>query len=324
MPHRWDLLSAVHRNISAQEGTYEYIDGAFRPDTKKLLALLSGVNLYGTPLAAVRELLQNAFDAVRERLAWQRLNQPNPNDQILLRSLEQLHRVELRLETSSDGVWLICSDTGIGMTKTIIKDYLLVSGSSRRHDIQDLERRCRKAGFGLERTGQFGIGVLSYFMLANRVEIRTRRAQESGGTEPTGWRFETEGIGSFGELRRDSSLQSGTEVRLRLRPEVLKEDGITTWFQSLRKYLENTLYYIPCGLLLKSGLLNSEVTTLGKGWVLDEERLVLMILDGLQRNPSWKKEETPTSLLSLARKQDREAEERHWVEVRNQVQECLR
>ena len=42
-------------------GTFEYIDGAFRPDNRRILGLLAGTQLYETPLAALRELLQNAL-----------------------------------------------------------------------------------------------------------------------------------------------------------------------------------------------------------------------------------------------------------------------
>jgi HSP90 family molecular chaperone len=43
---------------------------------RRFLKLLSGVELYGNELAAVRELLQNACDAVRERIARERLAAP--------------------------------------------------------------------------------------------------------------------------------------------------------------------------------------------------------------------------------------------------------
>ena len=66
----WRLAPAVVRDIRPANDSYEYIDGAFRPDEARLLQLLSGEQLYGNPLVAVREeLLQNAFDAVREKIA---------------------------------------------------------------------------------------------------------------------------------------------------------------------------------------------------------------------------------------------------------------
>jgi HSP90 family molecular chaperone len=48
-----------------------------------LLQLLSGTALYGDPLIAVRELVQNAFDAVREKIACGRLDQRSPSDPLL-------------------------------------------------------------------------------------------------------------------------------------------------------------------------------------------------------------------------------------------------
>ena len=60
-PHRWDLPASSNASIEPSENTYEYINGAFRPNTERLLKLLSGVELYKDPLAAVRELLQKCF-----------------------------------------------------------------------------------------------------------------------------------------------------------------------------------------------------------------------------------------------------------------------
>ena len=67
-PYAWQLESAVRRDVRPAQGAYEYIQGAFRPDTRRVMDLLSGVSLYDDELAAVRELLQNAFDAVREQV----------------------------------------------------------------------------------------------------------------------------------------------------------------------------------------------------------------------------------------------------------------
>jgi len=177
LPHRWDLSTTASLHIVPREGTYEYINGSFRPDTEKLLQLLSGTALYGNPLIAVRELLQNAFDAVREKIAYSRLSQSCPSDPQLASKIGELQTVLLSFEIDNDGIWLVCTDNGIGMTRSIIENHLLVSGTSARHDVLDLERKCLKEGFLLGRTGQFGIGVLSYFMISDRVIINTKRSQ---------------------------------------------------------------------------------------------------------------------------------------------------
>lgn len=285
LPHRWDLLPSVHKDIRPKDDRYEYINGAFRPDTHRVLELLSGIELYGSPLTAIRELLQNAFDAVREQIAYQRLTQPVPSDPSLEMTLGHLHRVELRIEPSDDAVWLICSDTGVGMTKTIIRDHLLISGAPKHRVVLELERRCKDAGFALGRTGQFGIGVLSYFMLADLVIIKTRRSQEPGDVEKTGWYFESEGIGSFGELRRDSTLQRGTEVHLRLRPSIVLDD-LQAWIDSVKSYLENLITFVPCTFQFKSSKELPSDIVYSPGWVSAEHMLSKIVVPEVLDTPN--------------------------------------
>ncbi|MEH1860587.1 MAG: TIR domain-containing protein [Nostoc sp.] len=260
----WDLQIAIQRNIIPDN--YEYIDGAFRPDTNKILELLSGISLYGDHLYAVRELLQNAFDAVREEIAYKRLKEIK--DVANRQSLNLQHSVNLKIEKDSDGIWLVCTDDGVGMTKDIIQNYLLVSGSARQRKIINLERECQKYGFSVGRTGKFGIGVLSYFMLAERVVIKTRRSLSPGDDDNHGWKFETEGIGSFGELTNIQKNSHGTEIRLLLKPEVistviskkedssvqkqeifkknLSQENLSEFVSKLKSFLQNVLDYIPC------------------------------------------------------------------------------
>ena len=251
LPHRWDLLGNVnYQNITPRDNSYVYINGSFRPDTNKLLELLSGVELYGNPMAAVRELLQNAFDAVREQIARKRLLLSNPLDERACIAIRTLNDVELSIQDRDGECWLLCRDSGVGMTKDIISNHLLVSGLSKRHEILDLERRCVDAGFNLERTGQFGIGVLSYFMLADKVIITTKRSQDANPDSLHGWKFETDGVGSFGELRPVQNCLPGTEVALRLRPEITNRK-FTRWQERLRSYVSTCVNRLPCKLKIK-------------------------------------------------------------------------
>jgi hypothetical protein len=324
LPHRWMLPRAVHRDILPIEGTYEYINGAFRPDTQKLLELLSGVELYGTPLAAVRELLQNAFDAVREQVAYQRLDKANPADPQLEHALGLLHSVELRLESNEQGAWLVCTDTGVGMSKAIITDHLLVSGLARRHDVLDLERRAKRAGFLLGRTGQFGIGVLSYFMLADRIEIRTRRSQEAGSNESNGWYFETRGVGSFGELQQDNLLKKGTEIRLRLNPATMVESP-AAWYAALREYVKETLLYTPCCFRLSSRLPGCESLDIKPGWVRTQEDFTNALLKELEKaRKRYLNRDTQLEILPAATRRKYEESAQAWEETMSEIAGCVR
>ncbi|MDJ0718073.1 MAG: ATP-binding protein [Prochloraceae cyanobacterium] len=276
---KWFLQPFISRDIKPEIDTYEYIDGAFRPNTKKILELISGLELYGNPLVAVRELLQNAFDAVREEIAYKRLKVKDPDkDPNLPNRLADSHSVRLKVELDAhEEAWLVCTDNGIGMTKAIIQNYLLVSGSARRHQIIDLERQCKVKGFSLERTGQFGIGVLSYFMLTDRIIIKTKRSLEPGdGDIEPGWQFETEGIGTFGELRKCQLTHDvqGTEIRLHLKPEIYSQGLAPQWFLQLRDYLKKILIHLPCKFTLESNnLLPAQKLELQPGWVSQHKEI---------------------------------------------------
>ncbi len=271
LPHQWIFPDSIQLQVRPPNDDYVYIDGAFRPNTAKLLELLSGIQLYQEPLAAVRELLQNAFDAVKEQIALERLA-GDPADSKRTDAITALQSVELRFEEKDGRSWLFCTDSGVGMTRSIIENYLLVSGSSRRHDILELDRRCEAAGFHLGRTGQFGIGVLSYFMLADRVEIRTRRSSARSDAETHGWQFQTEGVGAFGELRKDFQGRRGTTVGLRLRQEVAanREDFLSR----LQEYLLETLLRLPCSFRLVVEGEDESRLRLEEGWQPLETYLV--------------------------------------------------
>jgi hypothetical protein len=299
LPHRWVLPNFVQRDFRPQERdgrpNYEYIDGAFRPDTAKLLELLAGTELYGDWRAGVRELLSNAFDAVRERIARRRLELSDPLNPTGVSFLEREHFVSLRLEASEGRCFLVCEDNGVGMDKAVIRDYLLVSGKSRRPDLATLERDCRGRGFSFDRTGKFGVGVLSYFMLADKVIIRTRR-YAGEYCEPHGWRFETDGVGSFGELRRDDDIGGGTEVTLRVKQEIygrqldkmveqhLPDDAAgrqwtrENWSKmmlakQISEYLKATVVRVPCAFEFRCMDLKELEIAGGPGWMRSEQEL---------------------------------------------------
>jgi len=246
LPHLWNLSETLDMRISPLGG-YEYIDGTFRPDVRRVLKLLSGLELYGDELASVREMLQNAFDAVRERIARERLTDAaDPERPALLGSL---YEVALQFVKNGEGYWLVCRDSGAGMTKEIIRDHLLVSGASRRDDLLRLKRRCEAVGFQLERTARFGIGVLSYFMIGDEVHIRSRRCQAEGEGEDTGWLFVTDGLNGFGELRRDPGCIAGTEVSVRLKCDLIGDAPAVLW-QRIVAYVKAALTHLPCRLRL--------------------------------------------------------------------------
>ncbi|MDA1193523.1 MAG: hypothetical protein O3A46_17740, partial [Candidatus Poribacteria bacterium] len=326
--YRWNILPDVRRDIKPRNNAYVYIDGAFRPNTDRLLELLSGKALYGSPLIAARELLQNAFDAVREQIAYERLrlrSEDDPADSKWKKVLGECHRVELRIEAdANDRYWLVCSD-GVGMTQEIIENHLLVSGQKHRRDTRRLERLCQERGFKVDRTGQFGIGVLSYFMLADRVEIRTRRSNATDDSTDA-LRFETEGVGSFGELRPDPTFgeetnqNQGTVVRLRLKPSLYTitpndDTGICGWSFDLFDYLRETVRRVPCRFKFRQPFDDDWETP--TGWTLKPtDYLQDEITNAQSESPQEPIPSFETELISVAQwsfdHDQRELEETFW------------
>lgn len=265
--YKWDVNPFVKRDIRPEGNAYEYIDGAFRPNTAKLLEILGGHQLYGESIWAYRELIQNAFDAVREQLAWQIINKDlDPKEN--LPKLKELVAIDLSLVEKEGELWLICRDQGVGMTKGIIEHFFLHSGSTKRHEIKALERECQKRGFSLGRTGQFGIGVLSYFMLADKVVIRTQRELNTGyhSAESVGWQFEINGTHDFGELTRCNTQFGGTELQLRLKEKVAQK--INEWDSKFCSFLKNEIIKVPCVLHYRSFL--GKELTINPGWTMNE------------------------------------------------------
>lgn len=241
LKHEWNILPSIYRGIK-EAGNYEFIDGTFKPNSKKLLQLLAGTELYGNPILAIRELIQNSLDAVKVQMAYKIIEEGYTTEE-QFDLLKTKFNIQLTVTKENDDYWITCNDDGVGMDKEIIKKCFLVGGASKRHELLELERKCNKIGYNLEVTGQFGIGVMSYFMIADKMLIKTKKSFLSGNHEATGWEFEINGLSDFGELRKVDSDTNGTIIKLRIKKELVAqiEDG-----NNLISLLRNILSRIPC------------------------------------------------------------------------------
>jgi hypothetical protein len=310
--YRWPWPARLASMIEPLPDTFVPIDGTFRPNSERILALLAGTQLYHTPLAAVRELLQNAFDAVREQIALELVQDPNPLDEGVREARSRLHRIALSIQEYNGELWLSCSDTGVGMTRRVIERYLLVSGSQSRPEVLELRRECALRGFKLERSGEFGIGVLSYFMLADKMVIETRSSPDAElDQENHGWRFETEGLDTVGELRPQAGLNRGTLLKLRIKDDI-KELILGAEFSDL---IGGLIVKSPCVFETQHPSLAKSI---GPGWADKKSDLLERVLE----------ETFPERLLdddisdSKARK-EAESHKRYWDEIRSEASSRL-
>lgn len=319
LPHKWSLNSHVQQFINPRNERYEYVNGAFRPDPKRVLDLIGGVELYGSKMVTVRELLQNAFDAVREQIARERLGQPNPGADQTGTELARTHRVSLSLERSGDDVRLICRDSGSGMSKDLLLSRFLIGGKSANHSIRDLERQCQAHGFTVGRTARFGIGVLSYFLLARRLQVDTRRSIEGGDQDSVAWTFTSEGLDDFGELSKNRVHGKGTVVTLTVREDALPA-GYEAFARDLREYVEETISRVPCRFTFETADVSQEPLVHEPGWADREADVRGMIVSGFRREP---RSSIRSELLPVQEQEEKAEEESHWEGVQERAIESL-
>ncbi|MFJ5305317.1 ATP-binding protein [Streptomyces sp. NPDC088350] len=135
-------------------------------DVPALVKSLGGEQLYGDePEVAVRELIQNAQDAVQARCSLQ----PGFTD----------GRIEVRLTETGENWCLEICDNGIGMDEETLIHGLLDFGTSGWSSPKIRNALPGLADGGFQPGGRFGIGFFSVFLLGDRVELTTRRYDSS-------------------------------------------------------------------------------------------------------------------------------------------------
>jgi Histidine kinase-, DNA gyrase B-, and HSP90-like ATPase len=170
----------VRRIYSNLDEPSEFIEGVtylpehvrFTTADADLLKLLVGP-LYGDrPAIGIRELVQNAVDAVHE-LNVLRENGVVPTN---LDLSEQAAEVTVSVEQQADETWwLTVSDRGIGMTPDIIRNYFLRAGASfRKSEAWQRYFTDEQNHATVLRTGRFGVGALTAFLLGSEIRVSTR------------------------------------------------------------------------------------------------------------------------------------------------------
>jgi len=169
---------------------------SFQVDLRGLVDLLSQ-HLYSSPRVYVRELLQNAVDAITAR---RRLDPDAPT----------------AIRLTLDAAGLRIEDPGVGLSEQDAHRFLATIGRSSKRD--------ELAGARQEFLGQFGIGLLACFTVAETIRVVTRSAAESQA--PTiEWSAASDGKYTVRRLTDgEERAEPGTTVYLTPRP------GAERWF----------------------------------------------------------------------------------------------
>jgi len=213
------------------------VDHRFQINLRGVIDLLSH-HLYSSPGVYVRELLQNATDAIRAR-------------QLLEPGHEGTVRVEL-IEKQDGGLpTLLFSDDGVGLTEEEIHRFLATIGESSKREALAEHRN--------DFIGQFGIGLLSCFMVCNELLVVTRSVKGDGRTME--WRGRHDGTYSVRPSEHPLE-RPGTQVFLLARQD-------TAELFTVERVRQLALHYgglLPFPILLTAQESTARINTEGAPW----------------------------------------------------------
>ena len=153
---------------------------SFQAEVSRLLEIVAH-SLYSEKEIFLRELISNASDAC-DRLRYAALTEPALTDG------DTDYRVVLTPEKSART--LTVADNGVGMNhEELIENLGTIARSGTAAFVNELSGDARK---DMSLIGQFGVGFYSAFMVAEKVEVLSRKAGESEG-----WRWVSDGKGEF-------------------------------------------------------------------------------------------------------------------------------
>ncbi len=198
----------------------------FQTEVNQLLHLIIH-SLYSHREIFLRELVSNASDAL-DKLKYRTITDEAFKDFAF--------EPRIDIEFSDSDKTLTVRDTGIGMNETDLVENLGTIAKSGTRAFLDNLTGDNQADSNL--IGRFGVGFYSVFMVADRVEVTTRKAGED-----TAWHWESDGRGSF-EIAEDNRDNSGTTVVLHL-----NDDGAeyaTRWSieEVIKKYSNHIAFPI--------------------------------------------------------------------------------
>ena len=183
-------------------------------DVPHIVEILGGKGLYGDdPRVALRELIQNAADAVQARRR-------------LERRPDGWGGITVGLEKDDAGHRLFVEDNGVGMSELVLTGPLLDFGVSFWRSDMATEEFPGLMAAGMGATGKYGIGFFAVFMLGHNVRVCSRRFDRG---KDTGRSLEfLGGLASRPILvnMADASLDGGTRVEVILENDPREAGGL--------------------------------------------------------------------------------------------------
>ena len=193
-------MSIIERSDHMVETVKKETHG-FQAEVKQLLHLMIH-SLYSNKEIFLRELISNASDAA-DKLRFLALDKPE--------LMENDPELRIRVTFDEEKGTISIADNGIGMTRDEVMENLgTIAKSGTANFIQNMSGDQKQDS---QLIGQFGVGFYSVFIVAESVDVYTRKAGES---EAVHW-F-SQGEGEF-EIEATQKEERGTEIVLKLRED---------------------------------------------------------------------------------------------------------
>lgn len=245
----------------------------FQTEVSRLLDIVANA-LYTEKEIFLRELISNASDAC-DRLRYEAIAKPE------LTAGDSAFKIRVWFDT--DARTLSIADNGIGMDRAaLVKNLGTIAHSGTRELVQNLGDANKK---DVNLIGQFGVGFYSAFMVADQVEVTSRRAGDAKA-----WVWSSDGRGSYtiDETLKDTH---GTEITLHIKDdasEFLIEDRLK---QVIKKYSDHIAFPILLGPGDKGVTVNaaSALWTRSKSEVTEEQykEFYRSVSGALQMDEPW-------------------------------------
>lgn len=197
----------------------------FQAEVNKMLNIVVN-SLYSEKYIFLRELISNASDAC-DKLKYLMLSKPE-----IAKGNGELKIV---LKPDDKANTLTISDNGIGMNKDDLINHL---GTIAKSGTSEFVANMKENGSAADLIGQFGVGFYSAFMVADKVEIVTKKAGEKQA-----YKWISNGVDGF-EIEETEKEGIGTEIKLYLKAEDMNFTDTIYLRHLVRAYSDHINYPI--------------------------------------------------------------------------------
>ena len=222
----------------------------FEADTGKILDIVIN-SLYSEREIFLRELISNASDALDKRKYL------SLTDKKIAGSSEA---PEIKIEINNKEKTLTISDNGLGMNEEDLKSSLgTIARSGTKAFLEQISKNSKDKKSDMSMIGQFGVGFYASFMVADNVEVISKKAGEEQG-----WKWFSDGKTGF-NLEKINKDNTGTSITLSLKKDAKEFLGETRVQFIVRKYSDHISYPVKFYEIDKK---DAEVKTLNEASAL--------------------------------------------------------